>query len=142
MSRTVNKRTDATSLRSSWPAENHTAQTQSWPYGLELCLPQLCCLARQKARRRALGLRPEFWLQGQWRPSYTSVCDSCCELFWLDRADNPAAIAGRPRVWRGSWSISRAASQRPAFGGNISAEAEGLRSGATHGESPVRPIAY
>jgi hypothetical protein len=33
---------------------------ENWPY--ELCLPWLCCLARQKARRRVVGLRPEFWL--------------------------------------------------------------------------------
>ena len=55
-----------------------------------VCLSS-CCLACQKARRRALGLRPEFWLQGQWRPSYTSVCDSCCELFLSP------AIVGCPR---------------------------------------------
>jgi hypothetical protein len=51
--------------------ESPSAQRENWPYGLELCLPQLRCLARQKARRRGLGLRPESWMQGQWRPSYS-----------------------------------------------------------------------
>lgn len=37
-----------------------SGRRKNWPY--ELCLPQLCCLARRKARRRVLGLRPEFWL--------------------------------------------------------------------------------
>lgn len=35
-------------------------------------------LACQKARRRFMGLRPEFWLQGQYATLYI-VCDPCCE---------------------------------------------------------------
>ena len=66
-----------------------SAQTENWPYGLELCLPQLRCLASQKARRRALGLRPESWLQGQWRRSYTQFVICVASCFSRRRADTP-----------------------------------------------------
>jgi hypothetical protein len=60
-----------------------------------------------------LGLRPEFWLQGQWRPSYTSVCDSCCELvFWLDDAD--ATVRG-PLLHKSQWACPEASPAAALF---------------------------
>jgi hypothetical protein len=47
------------------------SSTKDWPCGVELCLPSSDCLARQKARRRFMELRPESWLQGQCRALYT-----------------------------------------------------------------------
>jgi hypothetical protein len=53
----------------------------------------LCALALmprvREARRRGLGLRPEFWLQGQWRPSYSQFVmrvASCRRIDLLSRS--------------------------------------------------------
>ena len=73
-----------------------SAQTEDWPHGLELCSPQLRCLACQKGASACCRASAGILAAGPVQTILLLGCDSCCEMIFNQTAQ---------RVWAGSeWS--------------------------------------